>query len=261
MPGTDSVLSQDGIAVAYERQGAGDPALVFVHGWSCDRTYWRHQVAHFAATHEVVAIDLAGHGESGLGRRSWTIPAHGEDVAAVVNELQLDEVILVGHSMGGDVIVETAVLCPPVVKGLVWVDVYSTLGNPRSPESIEQFATPFRTDFAGATDQFVRGMFLPTSDPALVDWVARDMASAPPEVGLGELLYATSNDGPVIERLRRLSMPKIAINPDYRPTDRESLAHYGFETLLMPGVAHFMMLEDPERFNRLLVEAIARIAG
>lgn len=247
--------------MAYERRGAGDPTLVFVHGWSCDRTYWRHQVAHFAADHQVVAIDLAGHGESGLGRVSWTMPAHGEDVAEVVKEIRPDEVILIGHSMGGDVIVETALLCPAVVKGLVWVDVYSTLGNSRAPQTLEQFVAPFRADFAGATDQFVRGMFLSTSDPALVDWVARDMASAPPEVGLDELVYAISNDGPVIERLERLLVPKIAINPDYRPTDRESLARYGFETLLMPGVSHFMMLEDPARFNQLLTEAIARLAG
>lgn len=217
-------------------------------------------MAHFAVTHQVVAIDLAGHGRSGFGRSSWTMPAYGEDVAAVIDELALSEVILIGHSMGGDVIVEAALLRPTVVKGLVWIDAYSALGDPHTPESIEEFAAPFRTDFAGTADRFVRGMFLPTSDPALVDWVARDMASAPPAVGFDELVYAVSNDGPVLESLQQLTMPKVAINADYRPTDRESLAHYGFETVLMPGVAHFMMLEDPQRFNRLLAETIARLA-
>jgi pimeloyl-ACP methyl ester carboxylesterase len=187
------------------------------------------------------------------------MPAYGEDVAAVINELALDEVILIGHSMGGDVIVEAALLCPTVVKGLVWVDAYSALGEPHTPESVDEFAAPFRTDFAATTDRFVRGMFLPTSDPALVEWVARDMASAPPEVGIDELVHAVSNHGAVLKHLQRLSMPKVAINPDYRPTDVESLARYGFETVLMSQVGHFMMLEDPEQFNRLLEETIARL--
>jgi pimeloyl-ACP methyl ester carboxylesterase len=216
-------------------------------------------VEHFAANHQVVAIDLAGHGESGLGRGSWMMPAYGEDVVAVVNELQLEEVILIGHSMGGDVIVEAALIIPELVKGMVWVDVYSSLGEPRSRESVELFAAPFRTDFARTTDSFVRGMFLPTSEPSLVDWVAGDMASAPPEVGIDELVHAVSNHGAVLKHLQRLSMPKVAINPDYRPTDVESLARYGFETMLMSEVGHFMMLEDPEQFNRLLEGTIARL--
>lgn len=60
------VRSADGLPVRYEVLGDGTPALVFVHGWSCDRRYWDGQVGYFADRHRVVAIDLAGHGESGL---------------------------------------------------------------------------------------------------------------------------------------------------------------------------------------------------
>lgn len=67
------VPSADGIPVRYEVHGAGPPALVFVHGWSCDRDYWRGQVEHFAGRYRVVTVDLAGHGESGGGphHRRW----------------------------------------------------------------------------------------------------------------------------------------------------------------------------------------------
>ena len=85
-------------------RGRGAPALVFIHGWSCDRTYWRGQVDAFSQTFRVVAVDLADHGESGTGRQVWTIGAFGEDVAACVSKLGLQRIILIGHSMGGDVI-------------------------------------------------------------------------------------------------------------------------------------------------------------
>ena len=101
---TSFVTSPDSIQIAYEVHGAGDPALIFVHGWSCDRSYWKGQLETFSKNFKVVAIDLAGHGESGLGRQAWTIEAFGADVEAVVEKLGLKRVILIGHSMRGDVI-------------------------------------------------------------------------------------------------------------------------------------------------------------
>ncbi len=71
------VTSADGIHIAYETRGEGTPALVFVHGWSCDRTYWDGQLPAFSRQFKVVAVDLAGHGESGLGRKTWTMGAFG----------------------------------------------------------------------------------------------------------------------------------------------------------------------------------------
>src|SRR5262245_26315272 len=119
-------IAPDGVRIAFEDHGAELPALVFVHGWSCDRTYWRGQ-APLAERHRVVTIDLAGHGESGVDRASWTMAAFGGDVAAVVEQLGLDDAVLIGHSMGGDVIVEAAPLLGGRVRGLVWVDVYPSL--------------------------------------------------------------------------------------------------------------------------------------
>jgi hypothetical protein len=60
--------SPDGTPIAYEVLGTGAPALVFVHGWSCDRGYWDGQLTPLSASATVVALDLAGHGESELSR-------------------------------------------------------------------------------------------------------------------------------------------------------------------------------------------------
>src|SRR4029450_6001862 len=118
------------------------------------------QVGHFAARFTVVTIDLAGHGESATGRQSWTMPAFGEDVAPVVVARALPQLVLVGHSMGGDVIVEAACRLRPRIRGLVWVDVYRRLdesgSDTGSAEETAAFMAPFRADFPAATRAFVR---------------------------------------------------------------------------------------------------------
>jgi pimeloyl-ACP methyl ester carboxylesterase len=254
------VMSADGVPVRYAVYGAGLPAIVFVHGWSCDRRYWLGQVGHFAARFTVVTVDLAGHGESGTDRRSWTMPAFGEDVAAVVTGLDLPEVVLVGHSMGGDVIVEAARRLRPRVRGLVWADVYRSLdessSNAGTEEQTAAFVAPFEADFGAATGAFVRRIAGADTDPDLVDRIADDMAAAPPHIALDAMRHAISNEQAAIAGLRQAAVPAVAINPASPPTDIESLARHGIATTVLPAVGHFLMLQDPAGFNQLLDKVI-----
>lgn len=237
--------------------GTGTPALVFVHGWSCDRRYWEGQLEPFSRGFQVVAMDLAGHGESGTGRGAWTIQSFWGDVAAVVETLGLERVVLIGHSMGGDVIMDAARRLPDRVEGLVWVDTYGHLGTPRTLEQIQEFLAPFRADFQETTRTFVRDMlFRPGADESLVEWVTADMSSAPPKVALGSLESSFTVGRVVTEALEALDLPVVAINPAEPPTDIESMERYGVDVVLMPGVGHFLMMEDPQGFNVLLADVI-----
>jgi pimeloyl-ACP methyl ester carboxylesterase len=260
-PMSGVATSPDGIPLAFEAHGAGTPTLMFVHGWSCDRSYWRGQLRPLAVRYQTVAVDLAGHGESGVGRRSWTMAAFGEDVVAVVEQLGLGEVVLIGHSMGGDVIVEAALRLGDRVMGLIWVDTYSTLGAPDTDGEIEAFTAAFREDFGSATRALVRRLFTPDADAELVEWVAADMSAAPPEIAIDALRHAVGNEPGILAGLRELTTPVVAINPDARPTDTEALQRHGVTTVLVSGVGHFLMLEDPDRFNRLLGEVIEEFRG
>jgi pimeloyl-ACP methyl ester carboxylesterase len=175
-------------------------------------------VRPLAARYQTVAVDLAGHGESGIGRQAWTMAAFGDDVVAVAEQLGLGELVLIGHSMGGDVIVEAALRLGERVAGLVWVDTYSSLGEPPTDDELEAFLAPFREDFAGATRALVRRLFTADADAGLVEWVAADMSA-------------------------------------------EALRRHGVKTVLVSGVGHFLMMEDPDRFNRLLGQLIETFRG
>src|ERR1700730_13941068 len=80
-----TAASPDGVGIHYETTGKGRPALVLVHCWTCDSSFWQDQVARLAKNHQVVTLDLAGHGRSGRTRKNYTIEAFGQDVKAVAD--------------------------------------------------------------------------------------------------------------------------------------------------------------------------------
>jgi pimeloyl-ACP methyl ester carboxylesterase len=240
--------------------GQGDPALVFVHCWTCRRRFWDAQVPAFNARHRVVTLDLAGHGESDSGRRDWTIAAFGEDVRAVVEHLGLRRVILIGHSMGGDVILEAARRMPNRVLGLIPVDTLLNVEQRMSPAEIEAATGRLRADFPTAVSAFMRQrLFAPSTDPALVDRIVAGATASPPEAAVAALANAWAYDAAAA--FRGLRMPIVAVNADLHPTDvaanRRHAQH--FDALILPGVGHYPMLEAPERFNALLAEAVRRV--
>jgi pimeloyl-ACP methyl ester carboxylesterase len=256
----DSAVSADGVSIGYQVQGQGEPALIFIHGWCCDRTYWEAQLSHFAQKYKVVAIDLAGHGESGLERKNYTMRAFGEDVVAVINKLELDQVVLIGHSMGGAVILEAARHIPERVIGLVGADTLDSFEFNFTQEQIDEMLKPVRSNFPEATSNFVRTMmFTPNSDPVLVEKIVADMSSASPEVGISSMEgYFSFWENELLQVVQEVQAPLTCINAPTGLTNVEGNQQYmpSFKAKIMSGVGHFVMMEDPETFNRLLDGAI-----
>jgi pimeloyl-ACP methyl ester carboxylesterase len=251
--------SQDGVPIAFESHGMGEPALVLIHGWSCNRSYWAAQVEPLSEHLRVVALDLAGHGQSGTAREAWTIDSFGRDVAAVVGAVGAGRVVLVGHSMGGNVAAAAAIHLGERVQALVWVDSYRKLGSPRSLEEIDALLAPFKADFEAHTRSYVRGMFPTDADEGLVKRVAEDMSKAPPAIAVPALESSLAFGRTITPRLEELHSPVVAINAQAPPADVESLRSHGVETLTMPGVGHFPMMEAPDAFNALLMRALSKV--
>lgn len=254
-----TAISKDGVPVSYSVYGQGGPVLVFVHGWSCNRSVWKKQVPYFEKKYRVVTLDLAGHGASGQARDVYTLEAFGEDVAAVVRAINASKAILIGHSMGGAVIIETAEIMPDNVSALIGIDTLQDFEEVLPPEQIEAFIKPFKEDFKKATDPFVRSMFVKGSDPKLIEEVVGMMSSASPKVGISamEQMLKTS----YIADPPKIKAPVWCLNSDLWPTKPEINRKYlpEFNLRIMPGVGHFLMLEAPEEFNEQLEEIIKKI--
>jgi len=255
-----TAISADGVPIKYEVRGKGEPALVFVHGWCCDRSYWSAQLPYFARNHLVLAIDLAGHGESGLDRTEWTMGSFGEDIVAVVRKLNLDKIVLIGHSMGGPAVIEAARRLPAPIIGLVLVDSLTDFEYRIPQPAIDERLARLRADFAGVVKKsVVETMFTFNTDAALVEKIAADMSSAPPAVGIGamKMMIDWVNNN-LIKAVQEAKTPITCINSDVNPTKVEINQRYapGFKAKIMSGVGHFNMIEAPDLFNNLLEETV-----
>jgi len=259
-------IRQSEVVIDYSIEGKGDITLLFVHGAFIDRNYWAAQVGYFKQDYQVVTIDLPGHGKSGKNRTVWTIQELGNDVSNLIQTLHLKNIILIGHSMGGDVILEVAVRCPDSVIGFVGVDNFKNAGTVMPVEiqnQIEHIMAMLKSDFANTSEYFARQALLsPAIDPAITDRVVSDYRNMDKDIGYD--LIASSITYYERERLlmTQLNLKMYLINVDIIPTNMELLniyAHSGYAVIPIEGTSHYPMIENPDDFNRLLQEIIDEI--
>ena len=251
------VNSKDGLKIAYSKYGNGSDLIVFVHGWSCDRSYWDNQIDYFRSDYKVVTIDLGGHGESGTTRENWTISSLGDDVVSVIELFEYENLFVVGHSMGAMVIVDAASKINTPNISLFLVDLLKNKYWPLPEENFESFIKPFRKDFQAQTKKWVSSMFKDGTDPELVNSITSDMSNAPSEIAIPILkdLWVRDFD-PTISLLNKKEAKMTLINSDQGKTKEDELKEMGFEITYIPGTGHFIMNEAPNNFNRHLQSLI-----
>ena len=247
--------SSDGVKVCYNGYGQGDNLVVFVHGWSCDKSYWNKQVDFFKSDYHAVTIDLDGHGSSGLGRTDWNMPLFGDDVLAVLNQFDFDKAYLVGHSMGADVILEAGSKWRKNNIHLFLIDRFENTPTTWTGETFDNFLESFKEDFRSQTYQWVRNvMFIPDSDSTLVEWIANDMSQANKDVAISAFKNLFSTDYlPIIDELNERNVQMTIVNSSYKALlNEENLEKLGFDVVVIPKCGHFIMMEQPDEFNKML---------
>lgn len=258
---TDQVLSPDGVPIHYKTSGAGDFSLVFIHDWCCDMSYWDEQFPTFGVYYKAVAVDLAGHGKSGMDRKSWTIEAFAQDVTAVVEKLNLSNVIMIGHGMGGPVILEAARRMPGRVIGLVGVDSFKDMYmQSHRSEELEAFVDAFRTDFVRQMQSYIRDNYFSdwTEDP-LRRKILLDMSKAPANESIEMLEGLLAYDG--TESLQSVEAPIYCINSNAHVDSYVSVRNNAdfFDIVYQSSAGHFPMMENPKFFNRLFISTLESI--
>lgn len=257
-------IAPDGVHVQYRVYGEGEPALVFIHGWSCDSNYWREQVPVFKQKYTVVTVDLAGHGGTDGNRSDWTIARFGQDVATALAAVPNQKLILVGHSMGGPVAIEAARLLDSRVVGIIGVDTFKAIGAPTPTQAqLDAAVKPFEADFIGKTREMVtEHFFAPGADAELVRKIAYDMSLSSPKVAIPALRATLAYD--YTAPLKDISVPIVAINSDLgEPVNQVRIRRVlpKFRAVTLSASGHFLMMEDPARFNPTLDAEIDSMLG
>ena len=255
-------IAPDGVHVQFRVYGNAEPALVFVHGWSCDSNYWREQVPAFKTKYTVVTVDLAGHGGTDGNRADWSIARFGEDVATAMAAVPNRKIILVGHSMGGPVALEAARALENRVIGIIGVDTFKSIGAPAPTKvQVDAVIKPFEADFIGETRKLVTDhLFVKGAHRQLAEKIAYDMSLSPPRVGIASLRALLEYD--FTAPLKEISVPIVSINSDVGEPLNEARTRKvlpKFRAVTLAGDGHFLMMEDPQRFNPALEAEVSAL--
>ena len=253
--------SADGVKIAFNQQGKGEPAIIFIHGWANPKEIWDDQIAHFSQKYRAIAIDLYGLGESRSNRSDWTMAAFGGDVVSVINKLKIKKVVVVGFSMGASVAIEAAKQLPEKVIGVVLID---DLQDPdiKYPPEVVAFMDSLMMDLVNdmTSEKLLTYGFYKHNPEAHYKRLLEIYPDTVSQAGWNESLngYFKWINEDLEGSLKELKVPVIAINSDLEPTNIEAWRKYipSFEAKIMTDVGHLIFWENPEEFNRLLEESI-----
>jgi pimeloyl-ACP methyl ester carboxylesterase len=249
-----TAASVDGIRLHSSSTGNGKGTLVFVHGWTCDASSWEAQVPEFAKKYRVITLDLPGHGKSASpadGRFSMDLFARA--VEAVRAESGAGKIVLVGHSMGAPVIRQYARLYPQHVAALVAVDGPLDMRQFGGGDG-RPFTPPPMTGAEGMKNReaMIQSMFTPNTAPAIQQHVLKMMLAAPEATAAGAMNAVMD---PALRKADVTPMPALAIyaGTAQMPNVEEARKVLPkFEATQVAGTGHFVMMEKPAEFNRLL---------
>jgi pimeloyl-ACP methyl ester carboxylesterase len=258
--GLHTFTTGDGNRLPYVIDGAGETTVLLVHCWMCDRSFWSAQLPVLAARYRTLALDLPGHGEATAARDSWTVAGYAEDVAALIRELGLSDVILVGHSMGGPIALRTAALVPGRVRGIVGVDTLHDAEFEFAGDEIEGFLRAFEADYVGTCESFVQQMFPEEGVETIITHV-RATSCDGERRAIGTALMRDFGSIDMERWFTEAGVPIRVINAAApNPTRTESNRKYAdFDAVLMQEVGHYPQMTRPELFNPLLVEILAAL--
>jgi pimeloyl-ACP methyl ester carboxylesterase len=248
--------SVDGIAIHSTVRGSGPRTVVFVHGWTCDESSWLNQVPFFDKNYRVITLDLPGHGKSGSPKNGpLTMELFAKSIEAVRVEAKAGKIVLVGHSMGTPVNREYARLYPANVAGLVPVDGLLHLSGGRGAPNPDGMKGP---EGLKNREAMIRGMFGPSATPAIQDHILKMMLAAPETTAYQAMVatFATAN-----WTEEAFAVPALGIYADHSNSDDPAYFKKVFangSTVEVPGTGHFVMMEKPAEFNKLLADFLPR---
>ena len=254
------------VSIAYDQCGKGDTTLLFIHGWCINKEYWDDQLNHFCEKYKVIALDLPGFGGSGKNRTEWTFDQYTDDIHEFIRAEKLDNVILIGHSMSGDILLLMDTKYPQDVIGIVGIDNLKKPGVKFTEDEnrqIEGFFSMMDSSFSGTVEAYTRGnLFPPSADTLYVNRVIKDFKMNDSVIAiktLRSLLDISQKERDLMQQLRHTL---YLVNSDTDSTHIDSLQKYckaSAEVVYVHGTGHYPMIEKSAEFNAALENVIGMI--
>jgi pimeloyl-ACP methyl ester carboxylesterase len=242
--------------LAVDDGGQGGIPVVFVHSTAGSSAHWSHQLAHLRPARRAVALDLRGHGRSDP---PWTgdysIISMAADVQAVVEALDIPRFVLVGHSLGGGVALTYAGAHPDRIAGLLLLDPIGD-GTQYPAGEVQGFLGKLESDYTGTIEGYWDQIAGP--DRSVRARLRSDLRATPRETVVGAFRAAMQFDPHPV--LGRYSGPILSI---VTPQNNEPFSLHrlgrGFPHRIVEGTGHWIQLDKPDEFNRLLDKFLTEV--
>ncbi|GAK52949.1 possible carboxylesterase, Est-1 [Candidatus Moduliflexus flocculans] len=254
------VASSDNTLIHFTASGHGDTAIIFVHGWLGSGDWWNLQKEFFSKQYCVITLDLAGHGKSGKGRREWSGKLYADDIMAVVNQVDSERIVLVGHSMAGAYVLEAALLSSRA-RAIILIDTLKNLDQLMTIQQAEErILGAYRKNFNDAVENLLpKFLFCDSTPEPIRQQLQKEFLRNDPEFAVNAIEPLYKMD--IRELAKRIEIPVRAINSTFTPTNRENNQKYfrDFDFVSISDTGHYPMLEKPEEFNDLLHNVIKNL--
>jgi pimeloyl-ACP methyl ester carboxylesterase len=236
----------------------GELPVVFLHSIAGNSSHWAVQLQHLRRRRRAVALDLRAHGHSESPKNGdYTIAGIAGDVAAVVDSLGLARFVMVGHSMGGGVALTYAGAKPERVAGLLLVDPIGD-GKQIPAAEAKSFLAGFESDYDVASRKYWTEISGPNS--TVRARLLADLSATPREAVIGMLRSVMQFEPqPALARYRGPVLSVVTPHND-QPFSLHRLGR-GFPHKVVEGTGHWIQLDKPEEFNRLVDEFLTTRAS
>lgn len=236
------------------------PAVVFCHGFTTTGAFWREQIKPLSEGHKVVVINLPGHGPSPRPKeRHYTMEAFVADVANVFELLGLQNVVLVGLSMGGTISQQFALKYPHLLKALVLVGATPHgLGPDVNVDNVLRAINEMGVE--KSSQVVIERSFGSATSTALLNFAKNEVIQTPDYVAKEAIVSLNAADSR--NSLGKIQLPTLIVCGDEDtitpPKESEALAKgiANSRLKIVKQAGHFPMLEKPNEFNQLLMEFI-----
>lgn len=255
------IRSSDGVKIHYTITSTKPTAIVLVHGWLGNSNWRDQQQRYFEDKYTIVQVDLPGHGKSGKSRINWSSTQYAQDIKAVVDSLDSDKILLVGHSMSGAYVLEASLYIPRL-KAIILVDTLKDMDRLMNYEQAnERLFTHYREDFKLAVKHLLPPfLFAPSTPVEIRQQIQKEFLKNEPGFAISSIEPLYKMD--VREIAKLVKVPVRAINSDFTPTNSDNNLKYfkDYKLSTIKGTGHYPMLERPGEFNRVLNEVLQKLS-
>lgn len=262
-----SITNIKGTAIGYDDLGKGE-TVVLVHGHPFNRSMWLAQTKYLGTTHRVITPDLRGYGESSVTMGKVGLENHATDIRDLLDYLSVNQVILGGLSMGGQIVMEFYWQFPERVRALMLADTFAQLDTLERKE--DRIKTADRLVHEGMSDYAIEvlpKMITPgniKSQPSVAAYVLNMMQNTPSE-GAAASLRGRAERRDYVPLLPKISVPTLIVvgkDDEFTPVSDAELMHSlipNSKLEVIDGAGHMPNLERESEFNTMLTHWLSSI--